>query len=313
MATFFLMAQPALGAIHEGGFSMDSRREDRRKRPDFWDRVVQLFVSARSLEPTERVAYLREAKVIDPDVVAEVESLIVEDEQIGSFLDNPICKVPAEGTNKQTTVVPLRPNDNSQALIGRVIGHYRIERTIPGGGMGRIYLAHDTRLGGPVALKLLPSGYTNDEQLFGRFILEARAARSLNHPNILTIYELGEEDGIHFIAAEYVEGTTLRNRISGGPMALQDAIDVAFQVTNALEAVHRVGIIHRDIKPENIMLRPDGIVKVLDFGIAKLTQKRPTNSESTTQFLVETEQDVTPGTPRYMSPEQLGGTNVDAR
>jgi serine/threonine protein kinase len=292
---------------------MNSRREDRKESPEFWNRVAQMFHFARSLEPGERGAYLREAKAIDPAIVAEVESLIAEHEQIGSFLDNPAYKVSPEGTNQQTTVVSLPPDDNSQGLIGRVIGHYRIERPIPGGGMGKVYLAHDTRLGGPVALKLLPPEYTKDEELLRRFILEARAARALNHPGILTIYELGEEDGIYFIAAEYVEGTTLRDRISGGPMPVSGAVDVAFQVANALEAVHRLGIIHRDIKPENIMLRPDGIVKVLDFGIAKLTPKRSTDSESTTQLLVETQQDVTPGTPKYMSPDQLRGPDVDAR
>src|SRR5262245_48593562 len=288
-------------------------RGNRKKGSEFWDRVVQLFNSALGLAPTERVAYVRNAKATDPDVVAEVVSLIFEHEQAGSFLDSPAYQLPAQCTNQQSTVASPPPVDDSQSLIGKVIGHYRIERLIAGGGMGRVYLAHDTRLGGPVALKLLPMEYTKDEELLRRFKGEARAARALTHPSILTIYELGEEDGIYFIAAEYVEGTTIRDRISAGRMPLKEAVEVASQVANALEAVHSVGIIHRDIKPENIMLRPNGIVKVLDFGIAKLAERRSTQSESITQFLVTTEPGMMPGTPRYMSPEQVGRSVLDAR
>ena len=296
---------------------MNSRREQSTLDPEFLDRVEQLFHLALSLGPTERVAYLREAKAIEPEIVAEVESLIAEHEQTGSFLNKPAIRVATEDTEQQNTdVSPLR-DDDSQSLIDRVIGRYKIERRIPGGGMGKLYLAHDTRLGGLVALKLLPPEYTTDEELLQRFKLEARAARALNHPNILTIYELGEEDGIHFIAAEYVEGTTLRDRISGGPMPLKEAVDAAFQVATALDAVHRLGIIHRDIKPENIMLRQDGIVKVLDFGVVKLVE----NSQVLKQW--EKIQKKLPadwtvpgsvvGTPHYMSPEQITALDLDVR
>jgi serine/threonine protein kinase/Tfp pilus assembly protein PilF len=292
---------------------MDSPGEDRMRHVDYWERVEQIYHDALALAPTERAFYLREAGIAEPDVIEMVESLLKQHEQLGSFLDSPACEVLSEVGAARRSSASRQATDEDQSLIGTIISHYRIERPIPGGGMGRLYLAHDTQLGGPVALKLLPPEYTNDEERLWRFKQEARAARALNHPSILTIYELGEEQGVHFIAAEYVEGISLRERMSAGPLALEEAVKVASQVAEALEAVHRLGIVHRDIKPENIMLRPDGIVKVLDFGIAKLTDKGSIHSDPATQLSVETGQGIIIGTPMYMSPEQVRGLNVDAR
>src|SRR5438067_8404511 len=167
------------------------------------------------------------------------------------------------------------PNDSSDALIGKVISHYRIESLIGIGGMGEVYLAQDERLGRKAALKLLPQSLTTDETQLDRFKNEARTASSLNHPNILTVYEIGAEGNVQFIATEFIEGITLRAALASGRMSAHRALEIAVQVASALAAAHDAGVVHRDIKPENIMLRPDGYAKVLDFGIAKLTEQRP--------------------------------------
>src|SRR5215216_443970 len=157
-------------------------------------------------------------------------------------------------------------------MIQDTISHYRIIKKIGAGGMGEVYLAEDMRLGRRVALKILSPEFTGDEERLRRFEQEARAASALNHPNIITIHEVGLDNNTHFIAMEFIEGETLRQRIASGKTSLQKALDIAIQVAGALDAAHRAGIVHRDVKPENIMLRPDGLVKLLDFGIAKLTE-----------------------------------------
>src|SRR5690348_11800278 len=163
----------------------------------------------------------------------------------------------------------------------RKIGRYEIYSQLGAGGMGEVYLANDTKLDRKVALKILPPDVVDDNSgtsdRVRRFVQEAKAASALNHPNILTIYEIDEIDSEHFIATEFDDGETLRDRIRFSSIAPKEAIDIAIQVASALWATHNVGIIHRDIKPENIMLRRDGIVKVLDFGLAKLTRGRPTS------------------------------------
>ena len=163
---------------------------------------------------------------------------------------------------------------NAISALGREIGPYRVLAPLGMGGMGEVYLAEDTRLGRRVALKLLPSEFTHDAERIRRFEREARAASALNHPNIVTIYEIGQIDGVYFIAAELVEGHTLRDFMPPKRAVMKDALNVIAQVAEALSAAHAAGIVHRDVKPENIMVRPDGYAKVLDFGLAKLTELR---------------------------------------
>src|SRR5216117_4518968 len=160
-------------------------------------------------------------------------------------------------------------------MVGELIGHYRIESLIGVGGMGEVYRARDERLGRKVALKFLPERLTVDKTQLSRFKSEARTASALNHPNILTVYEIGADGNRHFIATEFIEGMTLRALLARGRMNLRDALEIAMQVASALAAAHETGVVHRDIKPENIMLRPDGYAKVLDFGIAKLAEQHP--------------------------------------
>jgi serine/threonine protein kinase/Tfp pilus assembly protein PilF len=193
--------------------------------------------------------------------------------------------------------------------------HYRIVAKIGAGGMGEVYLAEDTRLRRKIALKVLPESIARDNDRLQRFEQEAFAASALNHPNILTIHEIGEIDGKHYIATEYIEGETLRHHIQLSRMKLREALDVMVQVASALAAAHQAGIIHRDIKPENIMVRPDGIVKVLDFGLAKLTEKQAltTDSQAGTISKKVTDPGTIMGTVAYMSPEQARGKAVDAR
>src|SRR5689334_19618589 len=202
----------------------------------------------------------------------------------------------------------------------RKIGRYEIYSQLGAGGMGEVYLANDTKLDRKVALKILPADIVDSRAGAGsdrvrRFVQEAKAASALNHPNILTIYEIDEIDSEHFIATEFVDGETLRDRIRFSSITAEEAIDIAIQVASALWATHDVGIIHRDIKPDNIMLRRDGIVKVLDFGLAKLSRERPaseSDSLAPTQF-ISTGVGIVMGTAHYMSPEQARGLEVDAR
>src|SRR5947207_7218599 len=181
--------------------------------------------------------------------------------------------------------------------------------------MGEVYLARDERLGRKVALKLLPEYLTADETQLSRFKNEARSASALNHPNILTVYEIGAEGDRQFIATEFIEGMTLRASITCGRINPHAALEIAVHVASALAAAHEAGVVHRDIKPENIMLRPDGYVKVLDFGIAKLTEPRPVPDldEIGTTAVLQTRAGLVLGTARYMSPEQTRGQTVDAR
>ena len=205
------------------------------------------------------------------------------------------------------------------SLLGRRIGHYQVLALIGAGGMGEVYLAEDTRLGRKVALKLLPAKFTSDPARVHRFEREARAASALNHPNILTIHEIGQAStelrGIHFIATEFIEGETLRERLARGELDLTVALDVAAQIAAALAAAHEAGIVHRDIKPENVMLRRDGYVKVLDFGLAKLIGPQPAEVDSgaPTDIRLKTEPGMIMGTVAYMSPEQLRAEEADGR
>jgi len=199
--------------------------------------------------------------------------------------------------------------------VGGSFRHYRIHSKIGEGGMGEVYLAEDLELGRQVALKVLLSEVAGDANRIRRFMQEAKAASALNHPNILTVYEIGSFEDSRYIATELIKGETLRDRLRGEPMTLREVLDVALQVAAALNAAHNAGIVHRDIKPENIMLRDDGIVKVLDFGLAKLTvtPAGPVDSDDATLAHVNTGPGVIMGTVAYMSPEQARGKETDAR
>ena len=197
---------------------------------------------------------------------------------------------------------------------GTSLGPYEIVSMIGAGGMGEVYLAREISLGRNVALKILPSEFTHDAQRIARFEQEARSASALSHPNICTIYALGElPDGRRSIAMEYVVGETLRHRIATSRLTIREAVDIASQVAAALSAAHATGIVHRDIKPENVMLRPDGFVKVLDFGLAKLTAASESGAAESTQTAFRTNAGTVVGTIAYMSPEQARGQQVDPR
>jgi len=197
------------------------------------------------------------------------------------------------------------------------VSHYRILEKLGAGGMGEVYLAEDLKLGRKVAIKILSEAYTTNRDRLSRFEQEASAASALNHPNILTIHEVGNEKGRHFIATEYIDGVTLRRKMSESPLEIREILDIAVQVGSALEEAHAAGIIHRDIKPDNVMVRRNGYVKVLDFGLAKLTEsstdRTPSDGEASTRVMVQTDAGVVMGTSHYMSPEQARGKPVDAR
>jgi serine/threonine protein kinase/tetratricopeptide (TPR) repeat protein len=206
---------------------------------------------------------------------------------------------------------------NKELSANTNLSHYRIISKLGAGGMGEVYLAEDMRLGRKVALKLLAEELTKNRDRLGRFDQEAYAASALNHPNIITIYEMGDEGGQHFIATEFIDGLTLRKHLSGAPMDFSEVLNIAIQIAAALEEAHAAGIIHRDIKPENIMIRRNGHVKVLDFGLAKLTEaslsEGETDTEAVTRAMVQTDSGVVMGTSQYMSPEQARGKPIDAR
>src|SRR5690349_11009706 len=271
-------------------------------KPERWRQINDLFQSAAERAPEERAAFLEEACHGDQGLRREVESLIACDKRSENFIESPAVEV----------VLELLANDTAGATVGELIGHYRIESLLGVGGMGEVYLARDERLGRRVALKFLPKRLTSDKMQLSRFESEARAASALNHPNILTVYEIGTEGDRQFIATEFIEGVTLRASLADGGMNSCDALGIAVQVASALTAAHEAGVVHRDIKPENIMLRPDRYVKVLDFGIAKLAEGRPT-AELATIAALQTRPGLVLGTARYMSPEQARGQKVDAR
>jgi serine/threonine protein kinase len=275
-------------------------------KPEQWQKVKDVFDAALKYEPVERLRFLERVCGDDVELREEVASLLASHEQAGSFI--------AAGAIEDAAHLLI--DGASEAHHGRFIGHYRLLSLLGRGGMGEVYLAADTRLGREVALKLLPAEFASDAERVKRFEREARIASSLNHPNILTIYEIGREGEAIFIATEFVKGLTLRQRLADGAINPTEAVDVAVQMASALEAAHDAGIVHRDIKPENVMLRPDGYVKVLDFGLAKPVEAAfaPSGySSMPTRDSYETAPGVLIGTFRYMSPEQARGQSVDHR
>lgn len=270
---------------------------------DRWRQIDELFQACLEVDGERRAALLDNASRSDQALREAVEALLASDSGNWSFIEKPALETGAS----------LLAEEDPQLESGHRLGHYEIVELIGRGGMGEVYLARDQILNRPIALKFLPPDYTQDKDRLRRFQREAQAASALNHPNILTIHQLGDVDGQQFIATELVEGETLRRRLSRGLLTPAEAAEVAIQVTSALAAAHKAGIVHRDIKPENIMLRPDGYVKVLDFGLAKLAEQSEALSRGTGAERIDVSSGLLMGTVRYMSPEQARGEPVDAR
>ncbi len=268
-----------------------------------WNQIKNLFHSVLEIESSERDEFLTRACEGDVDLFQEVQSLLVAHEQPDSFMGNS-----ALGLGMQVL------KDEQTNLQSSTLGHYKIIKPIGSGGMGEVFLAEDPRLGRRVAIKLLPRSFLEDPSRIYRFQQEARAASSISHPNIAHIYEIGVDAGCHFTSMEFIDGITLRRLMGQRRLELQEAVNVALQVGSALVAAHASGIIHRDIKPENIMIHREGHIKVLDFGIAKLTYRVSDDWNATTIIdTVETQPGMVMGSPAYMSPEQARGLEVDAR
>ena len=265
--------------------------------PGRLEQIDGIFQTAIDLPPEERREFLDVACANDPALRSEVESLISSHEASGGFI---------EGSAADVAAMLLA----GRSLAGRQVAQYRVEGLLGSGGMGEVYQATD-RMGRKVALKVLAPRLVADRQHVARFLQEARAVLALNHPNIVTVYDIGESDGTYYIASELIEGETLRSVLARGTPPLAQAVDIAIQACTALAAAHDKGIVHRDIKPENVMLRGDGYVKVLDFGIAKLTERFGGPGASAAQ--AETVAGLIVGTTPYMSPEQARGAPVDAR
>jgi len=276
-------------------------------KPDRWQEIDDLLQLTLSERPSQRILFLSKACKTDESLRLEVESLLAAHEEAGDFLEKSLSHTAAD----------LLITGQRESVIGQTVGSYRIVKSLGAGGMGEVYLADDQRLGRKVALKLLPDYLIDDQSRRRRFTQEARSASSLNHPNIVTIYEIGEADGHHFIATEFIEGETLRQHMIRVRASVEEVLGIAVQVASALAAAHKRGVVHRDIKPENIMIRPDGYVKILDFGLAKLGENPfgDSNLESSTATIkaIDSIPGIILGTVTYMSPEQARGLPVDVR
>ncbi len=303
--------------------------------PERWEQIEPIYHAALAKAPAERSGFLTEACVGDAELCDEIAVLLSCDRRAEHFIEKPALEVAARA-------LAASPSQSVEPAIPTQISSYRILAPLGRGGMGEVYLALDSRLGRKVAIKLLPARFTTNPDRVRRFEQEAHAVSALNHPNIITIHEIGEATpeagGTHYIVTEYIEGETLRQHLkntSQQRLRPDAALDIAVQITAALAIAHENGIIHRDIKPENVMLRKDGIVKVLDFGLAKLSEQqsdgateeqsdgtgeRPGEDDPTPPFSLhpsalpsQTGSGAMLGTPRYMSPEQASGQKVDAR
>jgi len=271
-----------------------------------WEQIDRLFHSALERDAGERSAFLAQACEGDESLRQEVESLVVSHEESESFIETPAGDIAAE----------LLSGRVARLIPGQYVGHFRIVSLLGEGGMGEVYLAHDLRLRRQVALKRLPAQFTLDTDRVHRFKQEARTVSALNHPNIVTIHEIGRSSSSQFITTEFIEGQTLRQHMANGPLKLAEALDIAIQIGSAFMAAHAAGIVHRDIKPENIMIRPDGYVKVLDFGLAKLVDQKNEpvlNFEESDRTENQTGKGLILGTVNYMSPEQAKGELIDER
>jgi eukaryotic-like serine/threonine-protein kinase len=280
----------------------------RAMTPERWAQIDQWLAQALERPEAERAAFLAAACAGDAELLHEVTSLLAAHQEAeADFLSTPAL---------ETAVRDLAANP-PPSLVGTTLGHYSLLSVLGIGGMGEVYLAHDERMKRRLALKILPPQFVSDNARVERFAREARAVSALNHPNIVTVYEIGQLTGTHFIAMELVDGQTLREKIHTAPQPLEakEVIEIALQIAAALAAAHEAGIIHRDIKPENLMQRRDDYIKVVDFGLAKLTEPERTLAETLADDSdpAATNPGAVLGTLRYMSPEQAQGQDVDGR
>ncbi len=271
-------------------------------------KIEEIYNAVLDIAPAERNDFLKSYCGEDQELRREVESLLSFENSSRSFLDKQPESLVAEMFSRQ---------EKRTNLTGKEISHYKIRNLLGRGGMGEVYLADDTKLNRQVAVKFLSAELIEKPDRLRRFELEAKSASALNHPNILTIHEFGTENGLHFIVMELVNGMSLSEKMTRGGLSLGETLDIISQVASALSQAHEAGIIHRDIKPENIMVRDDGYVKVLDFGLAKLIEREPeindSSHEDTTKPFFRTGFGVVMGTAPYMSPEQARGIKIDTR
>jgi serine/threonine protein kinase len=290
--------------------SSPTHRERRELKPERWQQISRIFNRAISLDDADRSAYVKEKCGTDSDLQAEVERLIESHEQAENddFIGGLAVEDVAEHFTEDEEPLVLRN--------GQQFGDYLILDHLGTGGMGEVYLAKDSRLDRTVALKILSSDVVADKRRMQRFRQEAKVASSLNQPNILTIYEFGEANTLTFIAAEFVDGQTLRDYMKGKRLKLGEVLDISVQMLAALDAAHEARIVHRDMKPENVMIRRrDHVVKVLDFGLAKVTEQKGGSPDalSSDEVITKTAPGLVMGTVNYMSPEQAQAKPVDAR
>jgi serine/threonine-protein kinase len=271
-----------------------------------WYKVREIFDLALRRQPDERRRFLNEVCGDDETLLTEVESLLSSHDSAESFMETPAV----------ARVADVIETNTKKLETGKCFGHYEIINQIGAGGMGEVYLAKDKKLDRNVAVKILNEEFSQDASNLNRFIREAKATSRLNHPNILVVHEIGQQENTNYIVSEFINGKTLREVIKEKRLKLSEVLDISIPIADALCTAHSSNIIHRDIKPENIMVRPDGVVKVLDFGLAKVVQQKDRSNfglEESTVQLSHTAKDVIMGTVSYMSPEQARAQRVDAR